>query len=481
MDRTGRAQRSSLARLPPPAAPSTLAAVTRWSPRSARRIAKVVRALWFVPAIMATAGVLLGLLMPWIDAIPEVLETISFGWLRTVLDSAPAGAQQVLATSAGALATILGVAFSLTLVTLQLATAQYTPRLVGRLLEDRVTKVVLGSYIGTVAYLLLVLRAVHGVGEGQAPFVPRLSLLLALLFILGCLGLLAYFVHHLGESIQAANVGARVTEKTIRVLDRLQRNPGQPLSDDAARDRALPPEEATPLLCDGHGYVQLIDLERLVAALPRGASVVRVEVAAGDYVLPEMPLVSLWPGRALSPRESRALLDAFALGPQRTVDQDVLYGTRQLADVGLKALSPGVNDETTAITIVNHLAAVLAAACRYAPDAGAWRRHDLDGVVVIAPTVTVRRLVEDAFAGLVRFSANHPRVLARIVEVVADVAAHRPDGDGRDALLEVASWVEHAASRGELAPHERRLVGSRLAQLRAPRVRGPAERPHAMH
>ncbi len=455
--------------------------MTGWSPRSARRIAEVVRALWFAPAMMAIAGVLLGLLMPWIDGIPKVLESISFGSLRKILDSAPAGAQQVLATSAGALATILGVAFSLTLVTLQLATAQYTPRLVGRLLEDRVTKVVLGSYLGTVAYLLLVLRSVHRVGESQAPFVPRLSLLLALFLILGCLGLLAFFVHHLGESIQAANVGARVTEKTIRVLEQLQRDPGQPLSDEAARDRALPPDEAIRLPSSGHGYVQLIDLERLVAVLPRGTSVVRVEVAAGDYVLPQMPLVSLWPGRALSARESRALLGAFALGRQRSVDQDVLYGTRQLADVGLKALSPGVNDETTAVTIVNHLAAVLVAACRNAPDAGAWRRHDLDGVVVIAPTVTLRRLVEDAFAGLVRFSADHPRVLARIVEVVADVAAHQSDGDGRDALLEVADWVEHAASRGELAPHERRLLGSRLAQLRSPRVRGPAERPHAMH
>ncbi len=451
--------------------------MTPWSPRRARRIAAVVRSLWFVPAIMAAAGVLLGVVMPWIDALPGVLDTIRFGWLRTALDSAPAGAQQLLATSAGALATILGVAFSLTLVTLQLATVQYTPRVVGRLLEDHVTKAVLGSYIGTVAYLLLVLRSVHGVGDGEPTFVPRLSLLLALLLILGCLGLLAYFVHHLGESIQAANVAARVADQTIRIIDRLRDDAGR-----RAPERGeVPAEEPARFPCDVHGYVQLVDLDRLAAALPPGTSVVRLEVAAGDYVLPGTPLVSLWPSRAPSARGPSALLEAFAIGPQRTVDQDVLFGIGQLADVGLKALSPGVNDETTAVTIVNQLGAVLAAACRHPGDAWGWTSHHLGGAVVFAPSFTVRRLVEDAFAGLVRFSAGHPRVLARIVEVVADVAARQPDGDALDALLDVASWVEHAASRGELAPHEQRLLGKRLAQLRSPRVRGPAERPHAMH
>jgi uncharacterized membrane protein len=100
---------------------------------------------------------------------------------------------------------------------------------------------------------------------------------------------------------------------------------------------------------------------------------------------------------------------------------------------------------------------------------------------VFAPALAVQRLVEDAFAGLVRFSADHPRVLARIAEVLGEVAARQPDGDARHAVLEVADWVEHAAAKGALAPHEHRLVERRLAQLRAPRPRAPAERPHAMH
>jgi uncharacterized membrane protein len=437
----------------------------------------VVRALWFVPALMASAGVLVGLAMPIVDAIPGVLATIRFGWLRAVLDSSPAGARQLLATSAGALATILGVAFSLTLVTLQLATAQYTPRLVGRLLEDPVTKIVLGSYIGTVAYLLLVLRSVHEAGDGQGAFVPRLSLLLALVLILGCLGLLAYFVHHLGRSTQAANVGAEVVEKTIRGIRRLAREDRGSVQ----VERPEPPDGAARLLSAEYGYVQLVALERLASRLPGGVSCVRVEVAAGDYVLPGTPIATLWPSRDLAPSESRALLDAFALGAQRSEDQDVLYGVRQLVDVGLKALSPGTNDETTAVTVVNQLGAVLSAACARPREADGWRRHELDGVIVFAPALTVRRLVEDAFAGLVRFSADHPRVLARIVEILGEVAAREPDGERREAILEAVGWIEHFASRADLAPHEHRLLAARLAQLRTPRIRAPADRPHAMH
>lgn len=440
-------------------------------------MAEVVRSLWFLPAVMTAAGFVLGALIPWIDALPGVLETVRSGWVHTVLDSAPAGAQQLLATSAGALATILGVAFSLTLVTLQLATAQYTPRVVGRLLEDSVTRIVLGSYLGTVAYLLLVLRSVHGVGDDQPTFVPRLSVLLALVLILGCLGLLAFFVHHLGESIQASSVAARVADQTIQVIDRLRQDAGEPVRP----QDVMPAEAPARVLSRAHGYVQIVDLERLAAALPRGTSVVRLDVAAGDYVLPRTPVVSLWPAGAPSAREASALLDAFALGPQRTVDHDVLFGIRQLADIGLKALSAGVNDETTAVTVVNQLGAVLAAACRHPGNAAGWMLRQSGRAVVLARTLTVRRLVEDGFAGIVRFSSGHPRLLARIVEVLAEVAARQPDDEAREALLEVARWVEHAASRDELAPHEHELLATRLAELRAPRVRGPAERPHAMH
>lgn len=447
------------------------------SPRLTRRISEIVRALWFTPALLALGGVALGLVLPGIDALPPVMRETRTGWLHQVVDSAPAGAQQVLATGAGALATVLGVAFSLTLVTLQLAAAQYTPRLIGRLLEDPTTKLVLGAFIGTVGYLLLVLRAIHGVGDGQAPFVPRLSMLLGLFLFLACLGLLAYFVHHLGESVQAANLAGRIVRQTMGALDRLERS-GSEQVDDPGKD--LEGEAHGVVRSDEHGYVQLLDGPRLAASLPEGISHAQVLVAAGDFVLPDQPLLRFWPARPLLRRDEAALQHAVALGEERTESQDVLYGIRLLADVALRALSPGVNDETTAVTAVNQLGAVLAAATRIGERAG-WVRWESHGRSVFAPGLTFRRMVEDGFSGLIRFSGDHPRVLARIVEVVGQLIPRMPPCDGRAALLEAAGWVERSVQHAEFAPHERRLVTVRLEALRAGQDEPSVEGPHAMH
>jgi uncharacterized membrane protein len=448
-----------------------------YSPRSARRVAEIVRALWFVPALMTLAGVALGLVMPGVDATPHVLRETRLGFVRAVLDSAPAGAQQVLATGAGALATILGVAFSLTLVTLQLATGQYTPRLVGRLLEDRVTKVVLGAFIGTVAYLLLVLRAIHGVGEGGEPFVPRLSMALGLVLFLGCLGLFAFFVHHLGGSIQAESLASRIARQTIRALEHLDRSGRDGVAEPA--DLLLP--RARAVVCsDGHGFVQLVDGARLASSLPEGTSGAQILVAAGDFVLPGQPLLVYWPPRQLTRHETRSLLRAVALGEERTEDQDVLFGVRLLADVGLKALSPGMNDETTAVTAVNQLAAVLASAIR-SGEGAEWVRCERNGKAVFAPGLTLRRMVEDGYGGLIRFGSDHPRVLARIVEILGQLLPRLPPGDGRDALLDASEWVERNVEGAALAPHERRLVTARLDALRRQTNRPAVDGPHAMH
>jgi uncharacterized membrane protein len=245
-------------------------------------------------------------------------------------------------------------------------------------------------------------------------------------------------------------------------------------------DRPLPPADARPVVAEDHGYVQLVDAERIAAALPSGVKHARVEVGAGDYLLPGTPLLTVWPCAGLTKDEEKRLVEAFALGPERTEDQDVLYGVRQLADIGLKALSPGINDETTAVTMVNQLGTVLAGACA-APwhEGNGWNRRDVDGATLFTPALTVRRIVEDAFAGLIRSSSTHPRVLARILEVIDHVST-RAEGQARDVLIEAAGWVEHTATGAALAPHERGLVETRLAHLRRQGVR-PGERPHAMH
>jgi uncharacterized membrane protein len=123
------------------------------------------------------------------------------------------------------------------------------------------------------------------------------------------------------------------------------------------RDDTLPgpSEEATVVAARETGYVQLVDEARLIAALPRGVHIARLEVRTGDFLFPGLPLLSSWPQMKLSRWRKRRLHAALAVGRTRTTQQDVLYGVRQLVDMALKALSPAINDVTTAVMVINEL------------------------------------------------------------------------------------------------------------------------------
>lgn len=435
------------------------------SPKSLRHAGELLRGLWLKPLLMALAGVALGIVLPLVDAIPDVYAQLSLGWLGALLESSPSGARAVLSTGAGALATILGVAFSLTLVTLQLAASQYTTRVIGRFMDDGVTKLVLGTYVGTVAYLLLVLRSVRGADEDAS--VPRLSLSLGILLILVCLALLAYFIHHLGTLIEAPSVVAAIGRRTLSRLERTERErPEGPDGSDA------PPGHPVHLAAPHPGYVQIIDPDRLARAC-RTRAHVRVDAAPGAFVVPGTSLASIWPDRPLDPQERQGLLEAIAIGHSRTEDADVLLGVQRLSDVALIALSPGVNDETTAIIAVNELGAVLLAIAQVASVRDGSQAHRRDGVTVTIPRLAFERALEQALQGVCRFSADHPRVLAQIAYVLAAIVAQVPRPGVRDEILRAAGWIEAAAERGHLSSEERRLVSSRVEALRSARLAVP--------
>jgi uncharacterized membrane protein len=439
-----------------------------FSPRIVKKVGEQARGLWLFPSLVALVGVALGIVLPLVDRLEGVFSALRLTWLRPVLEATPDGAQQLLATSAGALATVLGVAFSLTLVTLQLASAHYTTRLLSRLMDDRVTKFVLGSYLGTVAYLLLVVRVVRGADVADSADVPWLSITVGILLVLFCLGLLAYFLQHLGRSIQASAVVAGVGKRTLRRIAELAPDEGQ-----AGHEE--PPEAPPVVVRATHpGYVQLVDVERLSEAAPSGSTVVRIDVAVGDFVLSGAPLASIWPGRPLSDEDQRALRESFAVGSGRTEDQDILLGVQQLSDVALKALSPSVNDPTTAVLAVNQLGAIAAALAASPHAPGEPRALERNGVRVLAPRVGLAPMLEEGFRAVIPAAAPHPRVLGRIVELLREVTAHAATPKAREALAEATRWAAIAARH--VTGDGRALMAPRLARLRTARD-GDEQRP----
>jgi uncharacterized membrane protein len=403
--------------------------------------------LWFEPTLIMAVAVALGLLLPWVDRSLPVSLQRSDSWARWVAVSA-GGARATLSTSATALATILAISVTATMVVIQLASASYTARLLRRFLGDRPIRLVLGLLTGSVLYLIMVLGAVRSGAEGPE-FVPVVSVLLSRALTVACLATLIVFVHHTARSVQAGTVVSRLAGDALPYFRALHRKPSHPAS---ALPPAPPNSDPCVITSAATGYVQVVAEEQILAALPPQARCVRVDASPGRFLLPGVPLVSVWSadGTAMpAPGEEaeERVRGAFATGRQRTSDEDPSFAVRQLVDVATKALSPAVNDPTTAVMVLNELA-VIAHHAALANGLGGWTAsvagerllwrwqfglHDvLDGLTEVT----------DAGRGQARVLVRALESLALLRGATAEPAAQRML---RDAAARVVEMTEHAA------------------------------------
>jgi uncharacterized membrane protein len=406
--------------------------------------------LWLRPILFVAIGIVLGVALPALERQwPALSAALGGSWLAHYIPSTPASSREVLIGMAAALVTVVAVAASMTMVTVQLASSQYTPRLLRRFLADTATQRMLGTFLATVTYLLLVLGVMGSDAEeqGRQPL-PLLSLLLSMVLTLLCLLLLPRFLHHAGRSVQADTVISQVGREAIAELKQMHFHPDEELGE----ARPGLDEPATVLASEETGYLQLIDVKRLLALLPPGTRAVRLEMRPGDFLFPGLPLLSFWPRVPLEPRRQARLHAAFAVGRERTVQQDVLYGVRQLVDVALKALSPAINDVTTALMVVNELGAVGRAVARHGYLGHGWWALRRGEITLWMSGFGLVPFLHEAFGEIPAAAASQPRVLTRILEVLSQLAAMEEREPLRRALVQCGHEV-YEASR--LAPsHE---------------------------
>lgn len=356
-----------------------------------------------------------------------------------VLELFPAGppaARSVLGTIAASLITVAGVAFSITIVSLQLVSQQFTPRALRNFLGDRLNQTVAGVFIGVFLYCLIVLRSVE---ETDSTFVPGLGVTLGLALAIGALGMLLVFIHHMAHSIQVSNIAADIARRTLRTVDGLYPDGhGEPLPDDPDELVARWQAERAPLLVfpDRPGFVQSV--EGVPAAIGGRGFRVRLHVAPGDLVTERHPLAAVWPSRE-SDGCNVAVRRALAIADERDLERDTGYGVRQLTDIAIKALSPSVNDPTTATTCIGYLQAVLERlAARPWPSRV---RHFPERDVTL---VVRRESVDDYLESLVQV-ARYAGADARVVEALLR-AAHRV-AEAADAASST-EWAAAARSSG---------------------------------
>lgn len=405
---------------------------------------------WFLPTVMTVLAASAALLAVWLD---EVLQSRGLGELGWAYSGSAEGARQLLATVAGSMVTVAGVVFSVTVVALSLTSSQFGPRLLRNFMRDRGNQVVLGTFIATFVYCLLVLRTVRGQNGGE--FVPNLAVSLAILFALASLGVLIYFIHHASASMQAPQVIANVSAELHASIDTLfpENLGGGSEEHEVSQDNGDLPDnferEAQPVTATSDGYVQLIDDVRLMQLATEKDLLLCVVHRPGDFVVNGDHLAIVWSNHQVEDLDEE-VRKTFALGHQQTPTQDIECAVNQLVEVAVRALSPGINDPFTAMTCVDQLGAAL---CRLATRSipSPYRRDDNGRVRVIAYPLTFAEVANIAFRQIRQYGRTSTAVLVRLLEVIAMVMAHTRREEDRAALLRQALLIKQSA---EALPQE---------------------------
>ncbi len=400
---------------------------------------------WFVPAAMACLAVALAF------SAVELDKAVADDWLSRLgwsYSGGAEGASLLLGTVAGSMIAIAGTVFSMTLVALSLASSQLGPRLLRNFMRDTANQVVLGTFVATFVYCLLVLRTIRRADE--VIFVPHLSVSIGVLLAIVSIGVLIYFIHHVSVSIQADEVVARVGRELDDGIDRLfPEHLGEPASvaSEVPSEADLPAafaREARPVGAAEDGYLQMIDADALMDLACEEDLLLRLERRPGHYLVKGRAMVMVWPGD----RVTEALVDkmnaAFVFGNQRTAAQDVEFSFHQLVEIAVRALSPGINDPFTAIACVDRLGSAL---CRLARrDVPSPLRFDGHGRLrLVAPGSTFAGIVDTAFNQIRQSARSNPAVAIRMLDAIAQIAGHVQSAQDAACLQRHAGMIVRGA------------------------------------
>lgn len=425
---------------------------------------EVRSSLWFVPALSVWGAVALAVAL--IEADTRVNVELLQRWPR-LFGAGAEGSRGMLVAIAGTVMTAVSVTFSLTVVALAQASSQYTPRILRNFMRSPANQLALGVLTGTFVYCLVVLRTVRGGDEGQ--FVPSLAVLFSFALALLCVGVLIFFIHHTAVSIQATHIISSISEETVGAIDHLfpeelgaeaDEEP-TPATDEPRDGRAWWPVAATRT-----GYLQFVDGDAVLQLAQERDAVVRMELGVGDFAIADTPLAYVAMHSEPDEELRGALNEVFTISRYRTVEQDASFGVRQIVDIALKALSPGINDTTTAVTCVDYLTAILVRLARRRVVAP--HRYAEGQLRVIAAGPTFARLLDLVCAQIRENAAGNVAVLQRLLRCLEVVAATKPNPPRRRALNEQLLLLTEVIDRSIPSAHDRAVLDEaarRVAEL----------------
>jgi len=371
----------------------------------------------------------------------------------------PQVAQVILAGIAASIMTVVSIVFAILLMTLTLASMQFSPRIILSFARDRVTQWTLGIFLGTFSYCMAALPAARSL---PAPFAPIATVLGAMLLSFACVCWLLFFIHHISHAIGVNQIVDKIATETEAVIDDIMPRPYR-------QDRLDPGDPLrgyqfdTEVLSDFSGYIRFIDTRRLAAMAKSYHAKVHVLRRVGHFVPAHVPLLMVSQKGGLPPAARAALLATFDLGPSRTLQQDVEFGVLQIVDIALKAISPAVNDPSTAISCVDQLSRILIRfASREPPESLLF---DPPGVFRVSITwIGFEKLLDSAIEQIRMYSKTDVAVSLRLLRALGDIAGTTADRAFRRMLAERGQRIV-AGCAEKLSEDELKEMRGRLAAL----------------
>ena len=413
---------------------------------------------WFVPAVMSVGAVAVSYLLIEVDALRGAVKTDDPSAFYTF---GPEGARAILSVIASSMITVASLIFSITMLSLQLASSQFGPRVLGNFMRDRSNQIVLGTFIATFLYCLFVLRSVRGM-EGFS-FVPHLSVAFGIVLAAASVAVLIYFIHHIATSIRVETLLVKLVVEGCAAVDRLfpeqlGRGPGTDATEKAVH-RLLPDgfdHKSRQIAADSGGYVQNIGVDVLMRIATEQDLVLRIEAPPGQFVSKGACVITAYPRDRVSDEIDEDLRGAVVIGRDRTSYQDLDFAIRRIVELAQRSLSPGINDPTTALYCIDRLGEVLGRLA--GRDIPSPMRLDSSGQLrVVTEVVVLKDVACQAFAAIARYGITDTDVVIRLAETLAKLEMSVPPA-AREAIAELREQVLSASRSSAILAFDRKIL-----------------------
>jgi uncharacterized membrane protein len=391
------------------------------------RVGFLIRPL-IIALILGAAGMYLSTLE---EVYPHIRDWIPTMLFPTTHD--PAVAQLILSNIATAMMTVVSIVFAILLMTLTLASTQFSPRIIISFVRDRITQQTLGIFLGTFLYCLGALPSARNI---PTPFCPVVTVFGAMILALACVTWLLFFIIHISRAVSVTHLVDRIARETEDMI--VQTLPEMRTDGEAVQKTVAPARLdhiGTPILSDVSGYILSIDNNKLLSLAKNHDITIYVVRRIGHFVPAGIPLMGIAGKGKLTPELDRALLKAFDIGATRTLDADIEFGILQIVDIALKAVSPASNDPSTAINCIDQLSSILIRfAAHRAPQTEFY--YPENTLRLSLPWLGFDRILESAFEQVRLYSQADVAVSLRLLRAFSDIASTLPDRESRKLIVE---------------------------------------------